>query len=89
FPRKENKSDAALRAEFTAQGQRLFKWDDWNTIVIRCEDNRIRTWLNGELRVDFIDTDSEHDTREGFFGLQVHGGKSCAVRWRALTLQTL
>ncbi|MFT4647954.1 MAG: hypothetical protein ACI9X4_001169 [Glaciecola sp.] len=89
YPRKGNESGATLRGDFTAQGQRLFKWDDWNTIVIRCEGNHIRTWLNGELRVDFIDTESEHDTREGFFGLQVHGGKFCAVRWRALTLQSL
>lgn len=88
-PPRNNKSDAALRADFTAQGQRLFRWNDWNDIVVRCEGNRIRTWLNGELRVDFTDTDDEHDTRQGFIALQVHGGKSCAVRWRGLTLQPL
>ncbi len=86
FPNKKNKEQCA---EFTAQGRKLFKWDEWNTIVIRCEGNHIQTWLNGEKRVDFKDEDEKHDTREGFFGLQVHGGKSCNVRWRNLTLKPL
>jgi hypothetical protein len=89
-PRKEgDEQDAFRRSEFTVQGQRLFRWDAWNDFVIRCEGQRIRTWLNGELRVDFMDTHGEHGTREGFIGLQVHGGKSCAVRWRGLRLQML
>ncbi|MFC4993383.1 3-keto-disaccharide hydrolase [Rubritalea tangerina] len=78
-----------VRDAFTEQGKALFKWDDWNTITIRCEGNRIQTWLNGEKRADFTDEDKKHDTREGFFGLQVHGGKSCNVRWRNLTLKAL
>ncbi|MBK1854012.1 DUF1080 domain-containing protein [Verrucomicrobiaceae bacterium 5K15] len=86
FPDKKNKEQCA---KFTAQGQKLFKWDDWNTIVIRCEGNHIQTWLNGEQRVDFTDTDKKDDTREGFFGLQVHSGKSCHVRWRNLQLKQL
>ncbi|MCP5024642.1 MAG: DUF1080 domain-containing protein, partial [bacterium] len=65
------------------------QWDDWNTIVIRCEGNHLQTWLNGEQRVDYIDTNNEHDTREGFFGLQVHQGKSCHVMWRNLKLEQL
>lgn len=88
YPRKGG-NDEELRANFTAQGQKIFKWDDWNTIVIRCVGNHIQTWLNGEKRVDFTDKDKANDTREGFFGLQVHGGKSCNVRWRGLTLKPL
>ena len=86
FPNKGNKEQCE---KFTAQGRKLFKWDDWNTIKIRCKGNHIQTWLNGEKRVDFIDKDEKHDTREGFFGLQVHGGKSCNVRWRNLRLKQL
>lgn len=89
FPRKGNEEGEALRSRFTSQGQKLFRWDDWNMIMIRCEGNHIKTWLNGELRVNFVDEDPEHDTREGFIGLQVHGGKKCAVRWRGLTLREL
>ncbi|MFK7911702.1 MAG: DUF1080 domain-containing protein [Akkermansiaceae bacterium] len=86
FPDKKDKEQCA---KFTAQGRKLFKWDEWNTIKIRCKGNHIQTWLNGEKRVDFKDTDPKHDTREGFFGLQVHGGKSCNVRWRNLRLKQL
>jgi hypothetical protein len=88
FPTKGGDAEAAKRRDgFTAQGLKIFKWDDWNTIVIRCEGNHIQTWLNGEKRVDFTDEDKKHDTREGFFGLQVHGGKSCNVRWKNIQLK--
>ena len=86
FPDKKNKEQSE---KFTTQGQKLFKWNEWNTIVIRCKGNHIQTWLNGEKRVDFIDKDPKNDTREGFFGLQVHKGKSCNVRWRNLKLKQL
>ncbi|WP_340581650.1 3-keto-disaccharide hydrolase, partial [Klebsiella pneumoniae] len=74
---------------FSEQGSKLFKWNDWNTIVVRCEGNRIQTWLNGEKRVDFTDTDKQHDTRKGFIGLQVHHGAACNVSWRNLKLKEL
>lgn len=90
FPVKNGSPEQAkVRDAFTEQGQKLFNWDGWNTITIRCEGNRIQTWLNGEKRADFVDENKEHDTREGFFGLQVHGGKSCNVRWRNLKIQNL
>ncbi len=88
-PEKNGEPGAVARAAFTAQGQRLFKWDDWNTIIVRCEGNRLQTWLNGEQRVDYTDTNLEHDTRRGFIGLQVHQGKSCHVMWRNLRLKPL
>jgi|GEM_PF-524427 hypothetical protein len=90
FPvKKGGDEEAKKRDAFTKQGQKLFKWDDWNTIVVRCEGNHIQTWLNGEKRVDLIDEDKKNDTREGFFGLQVHGGKSCNVRWKNIQLKPL
>lgn len=74
---------------FSAHGQELFRWDDWNTIVIRCEGNRIQTWLNGVARADFEDTDDSHFSPQGFIALQVHGGKSAHVRWRRLYIKIL
>ena len=88
FPTKDEKGKE-LAKSFTTQGNKIFKWDDWNTIRIRCEGNHIQTYLNGEKRVDFVDTDKVNDTREGFFGLQVHGGKACQVRWRNFKLVEL
>lgn len=78
-----------VAADFTKQGNELFKWDDWNTMTIRCEGNHIQTFLNGVLRVDFTDTDEKHDTREGFIGLQVHQGRPCKGRWRNIILADL
>ncbi len=89
FPRQKDKLSADHRKWFSAEGNEIFKSDDWNTIRIRCKGNHIQTWLNGAKRVDFVDTDKQHDTRSGFFGLQVHGGKSCNVRWRNLKLTPL
>jgi hypothetical protein len=83
-----DKSDKEKQAEFTKTGQQLIKWDDWNKIRILCEDKHIQIWLNGEKRVDYTDTAPEF-TAEGFFALQVHGGKSCNVRWRHLEIKTL
>ena len=85
FPSKGDKDQCAA---FTEQGKKLIKWDDWNDIRILCEGKRIRIWLNGEERVDFTDEGKEF-TPEGFFGLQVHGGKSCNVRWRNLRIKEL
>ena len=86
FPDKADKEHCST---FTAQGLKTFKWNEWNTIVIRCQGNHIQTWLNGEKRADFTDNDKKHDTRKGFFGLQVHKGKSCNVRWKNLQLRHL
>lgn len=74
---------------FSSEGQSATNLDDWNTIRIRCKGNHIQTWLNGVKRADFVDTDPKNDTRSGFFGLQVHGGKSCNVRWRNFVLTPL
>lgn len=78
----------AAQQAFTEQGKRITKWDDWNEIRVLAEGNRIQFWLNGELRVDFTD-EAPEATLEGFFGLQVHSGKSCNVRWRNLRIKEL
>jgi len=86
FPDKKNKEQCAA---FTAQGQKVFKWDDWNEIRILCVGNHIQIFMNGEKRVDFIDEHEEHSTPEGFFGMQVHSGKATDVRWRNLRIKEL
>ena len=85
FPDKKDKAQCAA---FTKQGQELIKWDGWNDIRILCEGRHIQIWLNGEKRVDYTDEGKEF-TPEGFFGLQVHAGKSCNVRWRNLRIKEL
>lgn len=85
FPKK---GDKAAEKAFTEQGQKLIKWDGWNQIRILCQGNHIQIWLNGEPRVDFTDSGKDA-TPEGFFGLQVHNGKSCNVRWKNLRIKEL
>lgn len=83
--------DGGDKAAFTEQGAKITKVDDWNKIRVECRGSSIKTWLNGELRVDAKD----ETTPKGFIALQVHGiGKDKAhegteVRWRNLKIQEL
>jgi hypothetical protein len=86
FPNKANKEQCAA---FTEQGNKVFKWEDWNEIRIVCEGKHIQIFLNGEKRVDFTDEDEANFTPEGFFGMQVHSGQSTSVRWRNLRIKEL
>lgn len=79
----------SFREAFTAQGRRLFKEDDWNTIVIQCKGDEVKIWLNDEIRLQFKESDKEIAKQKGFFGLQVHGGGSCDVRWKNLFVKEL
>jgi hypothetical protein len=88
YPGKFTKAKKVEKT-FTTQGKEAFRWDDWNTIVIKCEGTHIQTWLNGIARADFVDTDKRNFTAEGFIALQVHGGKSAHVMWRRLFLKEL
>jgi hypothetical protein len=64
---------------------------DWNKFRVVCRGDRIRTFLNGELRADFRDS----MTSSGVIALQVHGvgndesrvGKQ--VRWRNIRIRDL
>ena len=85
FPNKANKEQCKA---FTEQGNKVFKWEDWNEIRILCEGNHIQIFLNGEKRVDFVDEGKEF-TPEGFLGMQVHSGKATDVRWRNLRIKEL
>ncbi len=86
FPDKKDKEQCKA---FSEQGQKLMKWGDWNDIRILCEGKRIQIWLNGEKRVDYTDNDEKDFTPEGFFGMQVHSGRKCDVRWKNLRIKEL
>ncbi len=72
---------------FTDQGARLTKVDDWNHVRVECQGDRIRTWLNGELRADVRDS----RVARGFIGFQVHSHKrpGLEVRWRNIRIREL
>jgi hypothetical protein len=78
-------------ADFTKKGQSTFKPDQWNKVRVECKGNHIRTWLNDQLRADFVDD----MTPQGIIALQVHGvgkhpeavGKT--VMWRNLRIKRI
>ncbi|MEM9280937.1 MAG: DUF1080 domain-containing protein [Verrucomicrobiota bacterium] len=53
-----------------------FRDDEWNHYRIRCQGDRIQTWVNGVLCSDFRD---DKDS-VGVIGLQVHGNISVTGR---------
>ena len=58
---------------------------EWNDVEIQCVGPSIKTWLNGKLVVDMFDGFS----MKGFFGLQIHAGKSGSVAWRNIRVKDL
>ena len=54
----------------------IYKPDDWNHLRARIEGQpaHITAWLNGVQTFDFVDTEERYP-REGYIGLQVHGGE--------------
>jgi len=57
--------------------ENILKKDDWNTMRIRAEGNKVTTWLNGEVMTDL--TDEKIGRGKGRIMLQIHaeaGSKS-------------
>jgi hypothetical protein len=75
--------------EFTDQGRKIFKQEDWNKVRVEAIGDTIKTSLNGTPCAEIKDS----VTPSGFIALQVHGiGKEkekdgTQVRWRNLRIQ--
>lgn len=70
--------------------QQAFRQGEWNHYRIEARGDHIRTWVNGVLAADLIDS----MTAEGFIGLQVHsiGDPDLAgrtVAWRDVRIREL
>lgn len=89
FPRGGEQSAEAK--QFSEQGLRIFKPNNWNKIRVEARGDSIKTWLNGTPCADLKDS----VTARGFIALQVHGIAQDAdkngtqVRWRNLKLTDL
>jgi hypothetical protein len=67
--------------------ENILKPGEWNTMRIRVVDDRVQTWLNGELMVDF--SDEKIGKANGSIALQIHEGGGIRVKWRNLVIEEL
>jgi hypothetical protein len=81
--------DEAHGKLFGDQGKRLWKEGEWNQFRVECKGDKIKTWLNGELRTDLTDD----KTLSGFIALQVHGvgnrTNPMSVKWRKIRIKKI
>ena len=68
--------------------EKILKPDEWNRYEIRCEDKRIRLFLNGTQTVDYTEPDPKIPL-EGVIALQIHGGPPSEARYRNIRLTPL
>lgn len=70
-----------------AQAEKLLKEGEWNKMVVRVENDRVTTHLNGHPVV--ILKDEKIGASSGKIALQIHDGGGVKVRWRKVHLKTL
>lgn len=84
--------DESRRRKFLAVGdqagtKKAYKKDGWNNLVIRCEGNHIRIWLNDFKTVDY--REKEEVATTGIIGLQIHGGKPAEAAYKDIRIKVL
>jgi hypothetical protein len=67
--------------------ENILKPGEWNKMRIRVEGDRVQTWLNGELMVDF--NDEKIGKANGSIALQIHDGGGIKVKWRKMVIKEL
>ena len=91
---RPEKNNGEPQKAWAAKHASKFKAGEWNTARIEARGNRVKTYLNGELLADFVDSDEDVRIKRGFFGLQVHQTKNKElfgkeVRFRNLRVMKL
>ncbi|MGD1890714.1 MAG: DUF1080 domain-containing protein [Cyclobacteriaceae bacterium] len=84
----ESRRRKTLAAPDSALVTKLLKPNEWNDYEIRTQDGRIQLRLNGELTVDYTESD-ENIPQSGYIGLQIHGGGKAKVFYRDMVLEEL
>ena len=67
--------------------EKFLKEGEWNTMVVRMEDNTVKTWLNGEQMI--VLEDAKIGSAVGKIALQIHDGGGVKVRWRKVEIKEL
>lgn len=87
-------------ADFTAQDRgwrpkyRPGTWNKLRAIITGEKQPRLQVWLNGRQTVDWTDNRENRLPREGYIGVQVHGGSGswgddCRVRYKNIRVRSL
>ncbi len=58
---------------------------DWNRVTIKADGNTMKTWVNSIPCSHLVNDERS----EGFFGLQVHGGRQGTIHWRNIRIREL
>ena len=67
---------------------KAYRQNEWNEMVVRCQDNHIQIWVNGYQSVDYTEED-DTIAKKGIIGFQIHAGAPTEVRYRNITLTRL
>lgn len=68
--------------------KKVFRDRDWNDLIVRCQDNRIRISVNGVKTVDYVEKDSKIKQR-GLIGLQIHSGPPAEASYRRIRIRVI
>ena len=66
---------------------KFLKMGEWNTMTVKAVGDRVTTWLNGEMMIDF--EDAKIGAAEGSIALQIHSGGGIKVLWRNIKIKVL
>ena len=69
--------------------KKLFKFDDWNDVVIIGKGNHIQHYLNNALILDFTDNHPELALTDGILALQLHAGKPMWAEFKNIRIREL
>lgn len=83
----ESRRRKVLAEDAADEVQKVYKENDWNDFVIRCEGNHIQIWLNDVQTVDY--TEAEDVAKTGLIGVQIHGGKPAEASYKDIRIKEL
>ncbi|WP_418895398.1 3-keto-disaccharide hydrolase [Limibacterium fermenti] len=73
--------------QISDEKESILKENEWNSMRILVQGDNVKTWLNGEMMVDY--SDEKIEKKQGRIALQIHDGGGIKVLWRNLKLHTL
>ena len=63
--------------------------EGWNDYTIVCENNRVRTFLNGYLITEIVEEDKKIAKTDGIIAVQIHGGRPLEIFYRNIRIKEL